>query len=473
MYFKMIYLLPEIIISVMSCFILIIDLFISNTKKNIIYYLSQFTLFLALFSLFFFDNSSNYVILNGAFLFDSFCIFTKQIVLFIAIVIFIYSKRYMIYLDLFKGEYFVLCLLSILGMMLMISCGSFLSLFLSLELLSLPLYALIVMNRSYIASEASIKYFIMGSVASAFFLFGVSLIYGMTGDISFSIIYKTMSASKVYSVLTFQIALVFLFMGLIFKFGGVPFHMWIPDVYEGSVIPVTVFIATIPKIAALSMIYRLLTYTFSGFSGEVEYLFIAFGVLSLFFGNIFALTQINIKRLLGYSAIAHVGFMCCGLTAAISYSFCFVFFYVLIYVISSLGAFGVLIAFSSKSKEMSLISQFKGLGTSYPLLGIIMLLFLLSLAGIPPTAGFYAKFFVLKDLIAHGYIELALFVVLMSVVGSFYYLKVIKVIFFDKSDNDIKILGISKLGLFFLILNGFLILFIGIFPSFFLQKCIF
>lgn len=471
MYIGAVFILPEIIISVMSCFILVFDLFISKEKRNIIYYLSQLTLVMTMCSLFYLINESRCVLFYGAFVFDFFGVLLKSAIVIIAIIIFIYSKKYIKNIELFKGEYFVLCLLSILGMMIMISSGNFLSLYLGLELLSLPIYSLIIMNKNYVSSEASMKYFIMGSIASGIFLFGVSIVYGMTGVIELKVINKIIIDEEVFSNITLQYGLVFIIGGLVFKFGAVPFHMWVPDVYEGSPIPVTMFIGTIPKIAALGMAYRLLVDTFSSLNDELEFLFIVVGVLSLFIGNIFALTQVDIKRLLGYSAIAHVGFIFCGLVVSDAHEFTSVIFYVVIYVISSMGAFGIVMALSSSKGEANLVSHFKGLGILYPVFGVVMLLFLLSLAAVPPTAGFYAKFFILKNLVSYGYIELALFAVLMSVIGAFYYLKIIKVMFFDKVEGNISMLGLSDLGLFLLFLNGMLILFIGLYPSVFLQLC--
>ena len=473
MYTGAIIILPEIIISTMSCFILIFDLFISKTKKNVIYYLSQVTLIMTFITLLYLISFHDHgkVLFGGAFIFDYFSIFLKLIIIFMAFIIFIYSKKYIVYVDLFRGEYFVLCLMSILGMMVMVSSGTFLSLYLGLELLSLPIYSLIIMNKNYISSEAAMKYFIMGSIASGIFLFGVSLVYGMTCDISFNIINSLIYDEDIYHDTTMQQGFIFIISGLIFKFGAVPFHMWVPDVYEGSPIPITLFIGTIPKIAALGMAYRLLVDAFSNFNGDLEFLFIIVGILSLFIGNIFALSQVDIKRMLGYSAISHVGFMFCGFTVINVFNFSIMIFYIVIYVIASMGTFGIIMALSSKYKEANLINHFKGLGILHPLLGLSMLLFLLSLAGIPPTAGFYAKFFILKLLMSYGYIEIVLFAVLMSVVGSFYYLKVIKVMFFEKVPSNIKILGLSNFALFILFMNGMLILFIGIWPSVFFNLC--
>ncbi|HIH2762409.1 MAG TPA: NADH-quinone oxidoreductase subunit N [Candidatus Azoamicus sp.] len=352
MYDGIILALPEIIISVMACFILILDLFIKKNKKAIIYYLTHLTLIVTTLSLMWVITiSPKCLLFNGAFVYDFFGIILKLTIISTASMIFIFSKKYMIYMDLFKGEYFVLCLLSILGMMIMISSGNFLSLYLGLELLSLPIYSLIIMNKSQISAEASIKYFIMGSIASGIFLFGVSLVYGMTGVIDLKLMNLLIMHNEVFSNITLQYGLVFIIAGLIFKFGAVPFHMWVPDVYEGSPVSITMFIGTIPKIAALGMAYRLLVDTFSSLNDELEFLFMLVGMISLFIGNIFALSQIDIKRLLGYSAIAHVGFIFCGLVVSDVHEFGAITFYVFIYVFSSLGAFGTIIALAMKNMK--------------------------------------------------------------------------------------------------------------------------
>lgn len=471
----MIYILPEVIVSIISCVILVLDVYLSKFRKNVIYYLSLLTLiFVATFIVYLYSEPKC-VLFNGAFIFDKFSLLLKLVVILISFIIFVYSKKYITYIDLFRGEYFSLCFMSVLGMMIMISSGTFLSLYLGLELLSLPIYSLIVMNKSSISSEASMKYFIMGSVASGIFLFGISLVYGVTGSIELGLINKIIVEDKVFSNITLQYGLVFVISGLIFKFGAVPFHMWVPDVYEGSPVPIAMFIGTIPKIAALGMAYRLLSDTFSSVSNELEFLFVIVGTMSLFIGNIFAISQVNIKRLLAYSAIAHVGFIFLGFIVSDSSDFSSVIFYVLIYVISSLGAFGIIIALSSKLKEAELMDDFKGVGLSKPIFGVAMVIFLLSLAGVPPTAGFYSKFLILNDLIYNGYLELAVFALLMSVIGAFYYLKIIKIMFFEDYDEsvlkDVKIFGMSTFGLIIVLLNGSFILLIGAFPIFVLNYC--
>jgi len=474
MYTGIIFILPEIVISVMACVILLSDLFINKSNRYLIYYLAQGSLILTVFSLFYLLNEPNCILFNGAFVFDAFSVFLKFIVIIITIIIFLYSKKYMTYINIFNGEYFVLCLMSVLGMMIMISSGTFLTLYLGLELLSLPIYALIIMNRNKISSEASMKYFIMGSIASGIFLFGISLVYGVTGTIELNLVNKVIVEEEVFSNITLKYGLVFIIAGLVFKFGAVPFHMWVPDVYEGSPIPVTLFIGTIPKIAALGMAYRLLSDTFLSINSELELLFIIIGILSLFIGNIFAISQVDIKRMLAYSAIAHVGFIFFGFLVSDAHDFSFVTFYITMYIISTLGVFGVVIVLSSKIREANFIKDFSFLGIDYPVLGIVMVILLLSLAGVPPTVGFYAKFFILKNLVSYGYIELAIFAVLMSVIGVFYYLKVIKTMFFEPVINrseKIGISGMSKLGLFVIYLNGGFILLSGIFPSWILKLC--
>lgn len=470
MYSGVIFILPEIVISVIACFILIFDLFFTN-KKYFIYYIVQITMLFLLFILGYSFNIPKCILFDGSFVFDSFSVLLKFILLLVAFFVFLYSKRYLYYIDLFKGEYFVLCLLSILGMMILISSGDFITFYLGLELLSLPIYSLIIMNKGYISSEAAMKFFIMGSIASGLFLFGVSMVYGLTGLIELKGINYLITEGDIFSQIGILYGLVFIFSGLVFKFGAVPFHMWVPDVYEGSPISTTLFIGTVPKIAALGMAYRLLSDTFSYVSNEIEFLCVISGILSLFVGNILALTQTNIKRLLGYSAIAHVGFIFFSFVGANSNNFSFSIFYVLIYVLSSLGAFGVIMAISNKNKESQFITDFTGLGLSYPIFGIIMSLFLFSLAGIPPTAGFYAKFFILKNLISYGYVELVVFILLLSVIGAYYYLKIIKAMFFDSVSSSIEILGVSGFAFTCIILNGILILYFGIIPYSVLSLC--
>jgi len=475
MYTGVVFILPEIIISVMACVVLIFDLFVSSSKRYFIYYLSQFSLILTILSLVYLLNEPKCVLFYGAFVFDIFSVFLKFIIIIVMIIIFIYSKKYMAYINLFNGEYFVLCLMSVLGMMIMISSGTFLTLYLGLELLSLPIYSLIIMNRDSISSEASMKYFIMGSIASGIFLFGISLVYGVTGTIELNLVNKVIVEEEVFSNITLKYGLVFIMAGLVFKFGAVPFHMWVPDVYEGSPIPVTLFIGTIPKIAALGMAYRLLSDTFLSISSELELLFIIIGVLSLFIGNIFAISQVDIKRMLAYSAIAHIGFIFFGFLVSDAHDFSFVTFYITVYILSTLGIFGCVLALSTKIREANLIKDFSHLGIEYPILGIVMVILLLSLAGVPPTVGFYAKFFILKNLVSYGYIELAVFAVLMSVIGAFYYLKVIKTMFFESSHvkNEINVNGMSKLGFYIIYLNGLFILLTGIFPYWMLKLCIY
>lgn len=472
MYNGVIFILPELIITSIACFILIFDLFLSSKRKYLIYYIVQSSFLFILFVLSYSIKVPKYILFDGAFVFDSFSIFLKILLISLSFIVFLYSKKYLFYLNLFKSEYFVLCLLSILGMMILISSGDFITFYLGLELLSLPIYSLIIMNKSYISSEASMKYFIMGSIASGLFLFGVSIVYGLTGTIELKGINYLITDGDVFSNLGILYGLVFIFSGLVFKFGAVPFHMWVPDVYEGSSIPVTLFIGTIPKIAALGMAYRLLSDTFSYITNEIEFLCIVSGILSLFVGNIFALTQINIKRLLGYSAISHVGFIFFAFVGSSSNNFSVAIFYVLVYVASSLGAFGVIIALSNKVKEAQLINNFNGLGINSPIFAMMMAIFLFSLAGIPPTAGFYAKFFVLKNLISYGYVELTVFILLLSVIGAYYYLKIIKSMFFDSNNETIEILGVSKLAYLFILINGIVILYIGLFPAGILNFCI-
>ncbi len=271
-----------------------------------------------------------------------------------------------------------------------------------------------------------------------------------------------------------QIGLVFIIAGVAFKFGAVPFHMWVPDVYHGAPIPITLLIATVPKIAALGMTFRLLVHAFYSMSSAWGFMIITMAILSILFGNIVAIAQTNLKRMLAYSAIAHIGFILIGILYGIEDGYVVALFYTIIYTLMSLGVFAMIMVFSRQGLEAENIQDFKGLAYRSPWLAVVMMILLLSLAGIPPTAGFYAKFLVLKALVEYGHLSLAIFVLLMSVVGAFYYLRVIKVMFFEKPDlgfDEVSTYGLSKTGMVLLSANGIAILVFGVFPAPILKLC--
>ena len=390
----------------------------------------------------------------------------------------VYSRGYMSDRDLLSGEFFVLTLFAMLGMMVMISANHFLTLYLGLELLSLCLYALVALNRDSASStEAAMKYFVLGALASGLLLYGMSMIYGATGTLDISAVAKALEGGRpVRTVMVF--GLVFVVAGLGFKLGVVPFHMWIPDVYHGAPTAVTLFIGSAPKLAAFAMAIRLLVNGLLPLAVDWQQMLVIMSVLSMAIGNLAALAQTNIKRMLAYSTISHMGFMLLGLlsgvvnnnwlNAADAYSASM--FYAVVYVLMSLGAFGMVILLSRAGFEAENLSSFKGLNQRSPWFAFIMLLLMFSLAGIPPTAGFYAKLSVLQATIAAGQVWLAVVAVMFSLIGAFYYLRVVKLMYFDEAQDTSPVNAHLDMGVL-LSANGLAVLLLGILPGPLMQLC--
>ena len=390
----------------------------------------------------------------------------------------VYSRGYMSDRDLLSGEFFVLTLFAMLGMMVMISANHFLTLYLGLELLSLCLYALVALNRDSASStEAAMKYFVLGALASGLLLYGMSMIYGATGTLDISAVAKALEGGRpVKTVMVF--GLVFVVAGLGFKLGVVPFHMWIPDVYHGAPTAVTLFIGSAPKLAAFAMAIRLLVNGLLPLAVDWQQMLVIMSVLSMAIGNLAALAQTNIKRMLAYSTISHMGFMLLGLlsgvvnnnwlNAADAYSASM--FYAVVYVLMSLGAFGMVILLSRAGFEAENLSSFKGLNQRSPWFAFIMLLLMFSLAGIPPTAGFYAKLSVLQATIAAGQVWLAVVAVMFSLIGAFYYLRVVKLMYFDEAQDTSPVNAHLDMGVL-LSANGLAVLLLGILPGPLMQLC--
>ena len=390
----------------------------------------------------------------------------------------VYSRGYMSDRDLLSGEFFVLTLFAMLGMMVMISANHFLTLYLGLELLSLCLYALVALNRDSASStEAAMKYFVLGALASGLLLYGMSMIYGATGTLDISAVAKALEGGRpVKTVMVF--GLVFVVAGLGFKLGVVPFHMWIPDVYHGAPTAVTLFIGSAPKLAAFAMAIRLLVNGLLPLAVDWQQMLVIMSVLPMAIGNLAALAQTNIKRMLAYSTISHMGFMLLGLlsgvvnnnwlNAADAYSASM--FYAVVYVLMSLGAFGMVILLSRAGFEAENLSSFKGLNQRSPWFAFIMLLLMFSLAGIPPTAGFYAKLSVLQATIAAGQVWLAVVAVMFSLIGAFYYLRVVKLMYFDEAQDTSPVNAHLDMGVL-LSANGLAVLLLGILPGPLMQLC--
>lgn len=476
--------LPEIILLVLSCFVLISSLFLTFNNQKIIYYTIQLTLVVMLcllleFSVITtFENSKFFF----SFVFDRYSILIKMSITVFLFFIFVYTKDYTSNLKV--GEYYFLCLFSTLGMFLLLSSNNLLVFYLSLELMSLPLYALIAMVSGYKTSaESSMKYFVLGSVASCILLFGISLLYGGSGCLNFFELKELLiSNTMITSNFFVQCGCFFVLCGLVFKLGIAPFHVWVPDVYKGSSVAITLFISTIPKIAVFGIFYELVCVVLQPFYTVFIPIFIMMSILSLFIGNIFALAQKNIKRMFAYSSITNFGFVLLGLICYEN-SFIVSFFYLFIYTLTTLGSFALLLlCCRSVDNEFEVLDDFKGFGLKQPLVASVLLIFLLSMAGIPPLAGFYTKLLVLNSILDEGFIYLAIFSVLMSVVGLFYYLRVIKIMFFDSVEEERNVssdLVITPTalrfnsGYFLLLVNGFLIVVIGVYPFPILKFCSF
>ncbi len=467
-------LLPEIVLLSAIAVILILDLFLDQSKRVFTYGLSLAAL-VATMAVVMLGDTTSQVVMHGAYVVDAMGSVLKVALLSVGIFAFIYSRRYLSDRNLFKGEFYVLGLLAILGMMIMVSAGSFLTLYLGLELLALSLYALVAFDGdSKPGSEAAMKYFVLGALASGMLLYGISMIYGATGMLDFAGVAEVIASGQAdQTVLTF--GLVFVLIGIAFKFGAVPFHMWAPDVYQGAPVVVTAFLGSVPKIAAFAMAMRILAESMGSLGPEMGWqgwqgMLIILAVLSLALGNVVALVQDNIKRMLAYSTISHVGFIFLGLLAGADKGYSAAMFYTIIYALTAVGGFGLLAILSSKGVEAEHLHDLKGLNKRSPWLAAMMLLIIFSMAGVPPTVGFFAKLFILDALVNADLLWLALVAVFFSVVGAFYYLRVIKVIYFDKPETDEPITANVDARLAISV-NGLAMLYYGIFPASLLAVC--
>jgi NADH-quinone oxidoreductase subunit N len=423
--------LPEISLLFMACVVLLADLYLPEDRKYWIFGLSQASLVLAtILTLKLWGPMQ--LVMSNHFIIDSMAVILKSFAFIVAMFVFAYAYPYLKRFKINIGEYYTLALFSVLGLCVLISSATMLTLYLGLELLSLPLYAMVAMMRSCeTSSEAAMKYFVMGALASGMLLFGISLVYGATGSL-------TLDGLPIYFMhadrpsLMLMLGVVFMVIGIAFKFGAAPFHQWVPDVYSGTLNPVVLLIASVPKLAAFGMMVRILWDQFGAMPHAWGDYLVIMGVLSLVIGNVAAIAQSNIKRMLAYSAIGHVGFM---FLAAFINDFAAAMFYVLSYVLMSLAAFGLLTALSYAGKEVELITDLRGLDKEHRWIALLVMLTFLSLAGIPPTVGFYAKLVVLGGLISQGAYVLAGLALVTSVVAAFYYLRVIWVMYFEAPEE--------------------------------------
>ncbi len=466
--------LPEIILLGAACFILILDLFVPQKNRIITYLLAQATLAgLAVYTLMNLTPVSAPIkdAFGGAFVRDNMGDILKIFIYVTCFLVFVYSRDYLKDRKLFKGEYFVLGLFGVLGMMVMISSASLLTLYIGLEIMSLTLYAMVAFNRdSGTSSEAAMKYFVLGAIASGMLLYGISMLYGVTGHIGFAEISQYISMHKGVDI-TLVFALVFIIIGLAFKLGAVPFHMWMPDVYEGAPTCVTLYIGSITKIAAFAMVIRVLVDGLSGLMLEWQQILIVLAVLSLAVGNIFAIAQTNIKRMLAYSTISHVGFLLLGILAGSNSGYAASMFYILTYALMSAAVFGLIIVMTRVGHECDKISDLKGLNERSPWFAFMILIVMFSLAGVPPTVGFFAKLQVLNSVIAVNLTWLALVAVFFSIIGAYYYIRIVKLMYFDKPEADVPAMTASFDTKVIVSANSLLVLGLGLFPGALIALC--
>jgi NADH-quinone oxidoreductase subunit N len=458
--------LPEIFLSGMILLILLVDAF-KEHDKSLITALTGLSILVTMVLQYIFHYKTTQLSFNYMFRLDAVAYGMKMVTYTISIILIFYLKSYVTDKKLPKGEFYVVFLFALLGMMVMMSANNLLVLYVGLELFSLALYTLVALNRdSAKSTEAAIKFFILGALASGLLLFGISFIYGATyGQLRLDYIFGAINGNAGgynYALLIF--GLVFIVAGLAFKLGLVPFHMWIPDVYEGAPIGVTMIIGTVTKIAAVVFVVRFLINALVGLSHQWSLMLAVLGVLSLFIGNIVAIPQTNIKRMLGYSTISHMGFIAFGLMTISVLGVMATFFYVITYVLSALACFGVLTVLSRGSYECETIADLKGLNSSHPVYAGILMLSMFSMAGIPPLVGFYAKFQILQALISAGHLKIAVYAVIMSLIGAFYYLRIVKVMYFDDNAGELRPADTCITTKSILFVNGALLLLIGIMP---------
>ncbi len=467
--------LPEIFLLTMACLILVVDAFLPDSKRNFTYVLTQLSLIVALVLLLTNQTDVRVLAFNDLFVQDPMADVLKMFIVIISFGVFVYSREYLHQRNLFKGEFYVLGLFSITGMMLMVSANNLLMLYLGLELLSLCLYALVAFNRDDgNASEAAMKYFILGAIASGMLLYGMSILYGLSGSLQLSEIAEAVAlASQENNAQNIGMifALVFIVVGLAFKLGAVPFHMWMPDVYQGSPTAVTAMIGTAPKLAAFAMIMRLMVEGLGDLHADWQQMLIVLAILSLAVGNIVAIAQTNLKRMLAYSTISHVGFILLGILAGTNEGYSAAMFYTITYAIMSLAGFGVIMLMARQGFEADNISDLTGLNQRSPWFAFIMMVVMLSMAGVPPTVGFWAKLAVLTAVVEVNLVWMALIAVFFSIIGIFYYLRIIKVMYFDDA-VDTRPIECGRDMQIALSTNGLAILALGLYPAALMSLCV-
>ena len=463
---------PEIVLLALICFVLLADLFISNERRVVTFWLAIGALLLTAITLWATAPAERVLMFDGSYVSDSLSQLLKLASVILVAVGFLYARDYLRQNELLKGEFYTLGLFGLLGMMIMMSANSMLTMYLGLETLALSQYALVAFDRnSKNAAESAMKYFVLGAIASGALLYGISWIYGVTGVLQFHEIATVLRENPELNAVPLWFGIAFLIVGIAFKFGAVPFHMWLPDVYQGARSPVTLYIATAPKLAALALILRVLADGLGGAHEVWQDMIMVVAVLSLVIGNVVAIAQTNIKRMLGYSAIAHVGFILAAVYSGTDQGYAAALFYTLTYTVMAAGAFGMVILLSRQGFEAENLGDFRGLNARSPWFALMMLFFMFGMAGVPPWVGFFAKLNVINAVLGVGNTALAVLMVIAAVVGAYYYLRVIWYMYFDKPE-DRSVFQADADTRLVLSLNGVAVLTLGILPGWLLKMCL-
>lgn len=467
--------LPEIFILCMACFILTIDVFLSERYRIVTYYLVQATLVLAFILTLpqFKAYPASVIAFSGNYIVDELAVLSKLLIYLFSFFSFIYAREYLVESKIARSEYFILGIFAVLGMSIMASAYTFLTIYLGLELLSIALYAMVAMHkRSNVAIEAAMKYFVLGALASGMLLYGISILYGVTGSIKLDAIAQVLNQNQNIVATT---ALIFVLAGLIFKFGAVPFHMWVPDVYQGAFTPTTLFIASAPKVAAFAITLRALVQAMPSLHVNWEHILIVISILSMFLGNVLAIAQYNLKRMLAYSSIAHIGYTLLGILAGPNSpeGYSSAMFYITTYVLVAAGAFAIITIMSYEGVEYDRLDDYRGLNARNPWLAFIMLILLFSMAGVPPTVGFIAKLGLLESLVVAHYVWLAVLALIFALIGAYYYLRVVMIMYFEEPTETTAAIPItvSRDMMVAISINGAAALLLGLLPSFFIDLC--
>ena len=469
-YAHLIPVVPEIAVLVLASILLLVDLWLKDREKGINHVIAVLGLLIAIGLTGLVGGGEREIVLGGTYVRDPMSDLLKIAILLISLLTFVYSRDYLRDRQMMVGEFYVLTLFAVLGMMVMVSANSFLTLYLGLELLALSLYTLVAFDRdSPNGAEAAMKYFVLGALGSGLLLYGLSMLYGATGSLELGAVAGAVALQGATNqVLVFGLVLVVISIG--FKFGAVPFHMWVPDTYQGAPNPVVLFLGSAPKIAAFAMAFRLLVDGLGALHEEWQGMLIILAIISMAVGNIVAIAQTNIKRMLAYSTISHVGFIFLGLIGGNAEAYSAAMFYAIVYALMAAGGFGLLVMMSREGYEVERLEDLKGLNERDSWQAAMMALVMFSMAGVPPTVGFMAKLLVLEAVISVGLWWLALVAVFFSIIGAFYYLRVIKIMYFDKPETAEPLVFGTGARLAISI-NGLAILLLGLFPAVLLTYC--